>query len=235
MKFSSILSTIALITSTVIAYETTGNEVVDIVIDYSIKENPEISKNDVATWTNGDEVTLEYILENQEKSDITIIGVTGQFQNPVTNQIVTNLTTGKIGPITVASGEAVKFDQKINVDLIASNYELIPQIFIAHEDLIKVIPCRGQLMQISDKSISLFDPRLLFLELVLLVSFIGLAYVVYEIWGKQYLKFNNSTTVKVKKTAAKPAAVSQGSTTSGYDVNWIPEGHLKAKKSKKVN
>ena len=29
------------------------------------------------------------------------------------NEIVTNLTTGKVGPIAVPPGEAIKFDQKL--------------------------------------------------------------------------------------------------------------------------
>ena len=239
MKLSTIFTAFAATIATVAGYETTGSkQTVDILIDYIIKETPELSQNDVANWENGDTVTLQYVVNNNEESEITVVGVTGQFKNPVNNEIVTNLTTGKVGPIAVPPGEAIKFDQKINVDLIPANYELIPHVFIAQDSLIKVIPCRGQLATIVDAAVSFFDPRLIFLELVLLITFAGLIYVGYEIWGKQY--FKGVAPVKAKKVSAAKASspVASGpSTTSdtGYDTNWIPESHLKQKKTKKVN
>ena len=108
--FTAFAATIA----TVAGYETTGSkQTVDILIDYIIKETPELSQNDVANWENGDTVTLQYVVNNNEESEITVVGVTGQFKNPINNEIVTNLTTGKVGPIAVPPGEAIKFDQKL--------------------------------------------------------------------------------------------------------------------------
>ena len=83
-----------------------------------------------------------------------------------------------------------------------------------------------------------FRSKIDLLELVLLITFAGLIYVGYEIWGKQY--FKGVAPVKAKKVSAAKASspVASGpSTTSatGYDTNWIPESHLKQKKTKKVN
>ena len=55
-------------------------QTVDILIDYIIKETPELSQNDVANWENGDTVTLQYVVNNNEESEITVVGVTGQFK-----------------------------------------------------------------------------------------------------------------------------------------------------------
>ena len=67
--------------TTVAGYETTGSkQTVDILIDYIIKETPELSQNDVANWENGDTVTLQYVVNNNEESEITVVGVTGQFK-----------------------------------------------------------------------------------------------------------------------------------------------------------
>ena len=77
--FTAFAATIA----TVAGYETTGSkQTVDILIDYIIKETPELSQNDVANWENGDTVTLQYVVNNNEESEITVVGVTGQFKNP---------------------------------------------------------------------------------------------------------------------------------------------------------
>ena len=77
--FTAFAATIA----TVAGYETTGSkQTVDILIDYIIKETPELSQNDVANWENGDTVTLQYVVNNNEESEITVVGVTGQFKTP---------------------------------------------------------------------------------------------------------------------------------------------------------
>ncbi|KAI5952113.1 IRC22 [Candida theae] len=236
MKFFNIIAVLSASIASISAYETTGKETVDILVDYNIKETPEVSKNDVASWTNGEQITLQYTLNNNEETDVTVIGVTGQFLNPVTRQVVTNLTQGRIEPVAVAPGKSVRFEQSINVNLVPNNYELVPQVFIVQGDLVKLIPCRGQLASVLDKAISFFDPRLIFLEVVLLATFGGLLYLAYQVWGKSYVQ--GTAPVKVKKSVRSPSPVvssSAGSSTgAGYDVNWIPEGHLKQKRTKKV-
>ncbi|KAL6449885.1 IRC22 Increased recombination centers protein 22 [Candida maltosa Xu316] len=235
MKFSTIFTALAATIASVAAYETTGQKhTVDILIDYHIKETPDLSSTDVANWVNGDSVTLQYVVNNNEDKEIIVVGVTGQFKDPITEKIVTNLTTGKVGPINVAPGESIKFDQKINVDLIPNNYELIPHVFVAHDEVIKVIPCRGQLATIVDAAISFFDPRLIFLELVLLATFGGLLFAGYQIWGKSYIQ-GTAPVVKAKKGSSPAPSSSGASTGAGYDASWIPEAHLKQKKTKKVN
>ncbi|EER35196.1 conserved hypothetical protein [Candida tropicalis MYA-3404] len=233
MKFSTILTALTAVIATVAGYETSGKpHTVDILIDYSIKETPELSQNDVANWVNGDKYTLEYVVSNNEETEIAVVGVTGQFKNPVTNQIVTNLTTGQVGPITVAPGESIKFEQIVDVDLMANNYELFPYVFVAHDDLIKVIPCRGQLTSVVDATISFFDPRLILLELVLLVTFGAAAYFIYEIWGKQYLKGTAPVKVPARKSGSTVSKKGASATASGFDESWIPEAHLKKNKKK---
>lgn len=235
MRFFNIIAAFTVSIASVAAYQTTGKETVDILVDYTIKETPQLTKNDVASWTNGEAITLEYTINNNEESDVTVIGVTGQLLNPVTRQVVTNLTQGRIGPVAVPPGESAKFEQTININLVPNNYELVPQIFIVQGDLVKVIPCRSQLASVLDRAISFFDPRLIFLELVLLASFGGLIYLAYQIWGKNYVKGTAPVKVKSVKSPSPVVSSSAGSSTgAGYDVNWIPEGHLKQKRTKKV-
>ena len=49
------------------------------------------------------------IMKNQK----SLLLCNWSIQNPINNEIVTNLTTGKVGPIAVPPGEAIKFDQKL--------------------------------------------------------------------------------------------------------------------------
>lgn len=218
-----------------VAYEMTEEHPVDIVVDFQIRESPEIGASDVANWFNGDTVTIAYEVQNNEKSEVNIIGVTGQFKNPITGEIITNLTTGKVGPLAIASGESSGFEQTIGVNLIPGNYELVPFVFFAHEDVVKVLPVRGQLVTVADAPVSLFDPRLILVELILIASAAGALYLGYEIWGKKYIR--GTAPVQARKAASPSSGVSSGRGTpsgSSYDVNWIPEGHLKQTKTKKV-
>lgn len=241
MKFSTIVSTLAVIASTVInpvaAYETTNDQhAVDVLVDFQIVETPEVTNADVANWFNGDSMTLAYSIENNEQNPITVIGVTGQFKNPITGEVITNLTTGRIEPLAIEVGQTDGFEQVISVNLIPGNYELVPYIFFAEGEVIKALPVRGQLVTVAERPISLFDPRLILVELILVASAVGVLYIGYELWGKNYIR-GTAPVVAPKKAASPSSGVSSGRATpsgSSYDVNWIPEGHLKQTKTKKA-
>ena len=82
MKLSTIFTAFAATIATVAGYETTGSkQTVDILIDYIIKKHQNYLKT---TWPmgNGDTVTLQYVVNNNEESEITVVGVTGQFKTP---------------------------------------------------------------------------------------------------------------------------------------------------------
>ncbi|EGW32823.1 uncharacterized protein SPAPADRAFT_60166 [Spathaspora passalidarum NRRL Y-27907] len=241
MKFTSVLTLFTAAIASVSGYETTSEpNAIGILADYHIVQTPNIKSNDVANWINDETVTISYQIQNNEAEEITLIGVTGSYRDPTTGEIASNLTNARIDALVIEPGTSGSFEQDIAVNLIPGNYLLVPQIFLAHENQVKVLTVRGQLLTIDDAPISIFDPRLILLELVLLASLGGLAYLGYDIWGKQYFQ----GVVPVKAAAATPrkgaSPSSEGSSRSGtpsgssYDVNWIPEGHLKQKKTKKT-
>ena len=105
------------------------------------------------------------------------------------------------------------------------------RVYVAHEEKVKHVAIRGQLATVVEPNVSIFNPQLLFLELVLLATFAGFGYFVYEFWGKQYFKGTAPVAAKVKRAASPSSATASG---KAYDESWIPEAHLKQKKTKKA-
>lgn len=235
MKLSfSIITALVSVAASVIAApvdQEKTTESINFLVDYSISEFPQISNTDVAELTNGESISLEYTVTNNEDKEISVVGVSGSFRDPANGQIKTNLTAAAVGPVIVSAGESANFIQKIDLNLVANNYLLTPQIFVAVEEELKFIQARGQLASVSDVPISFFNPQLLFLEAVLLATIGGILYVVYDIWGKKYIAGTAPITKPVKKASSPSPAPSTG---KSYNAEWIPEGHLKQKKSKKA-
>ncbi|KAK6461141.1 increased recombination centers protein 22 [Scheffersomyces coipomensis] len=238
MKFSTLFaSVIAATTALVSAYEvdpTAEHNTINFFVDYAIKEVPKVRESDVAELNNGQSITIQYTAVNKEEFPVLVIGIGGTFNDPVTNEIVSNLTIGNIGPITIAPGESQNFEQKMSLNLVPNNYLINPQLFVAIDEQVILIPIRGQFATISDLPISFFNPQLLFLELVLIASFGGLLYFLYEAYGKQYINGTGPIALKAAKKAAAAAPSSGAGTSTALDDSWLPD-HLKQKKAKKAN
>mmetsp|Transcript_1897 Transcript_1897/g.1865 ORF Transcript_1897/g.1865 Transcript_1897/m.1865 type:complete len:238 (+) Transcript_1897:51-764(+) len=234
LSFSIITALVAVASSAIAApidpEKATGS--INFVVDYKISELPEITNTDVAELTNGEAISLQYSVENNEDKEISIVGVGGSFRDPANGNIKTNLTGAAVGPVLVPAGEKASFIQKIEVNLVADNYLLTPQIFVAVEDDLKFIQARGQLASVNDLPISFFNPQLLFLEAILVATLGGILYVVYDIWGKKYIE-GTAPIIKTSKKASSPSPISVA-TGKSYNSEWIPEAHLKQKKSKKA-
>lgn len=233
MKFSLMnIAAVAVSFLSVLAAPGSGEEVTEIkfVVDYSIAELPTIKNTDVAPLTNGEKVTLNYQVINNEEFNVTVVGVGGTLRDPTNGVIQANLTSAAVGPVIVDPSDSATFDQELLVDLVPGNYVLTPQLYVVYNDEIKLIQVRGQLAIIESLPISFFNPQLLFLEVLLLSTLGVIVYVVYSIWGKKY----------IQKTAPVSRQFPRGSSPSNatgksYDTEWLPESHLKQKKSKKAS
>ncbi|KAK6205144.1 uncharacterized protein RJT21DRAFT_137562 [Scheffersomyces amazonensis] len=236
MKFSSLFATaIAASSALVSAYKEDpvgGVNTINFFVDYSIKELPEVQATDVADIHNTETVSLFYTAKNDEDFPVLIIGVGGSVNHPVTGDIVSNFTVGQLGPITLGPGESESFEQKVSVNLVPGNYVINPQLYVAIDEQVRLIPIRGQVVTVTDFPISFFNPQLLFLELILIASFGGLIYFGYESYGKQYFAGTSPVAAAKIKKASSPS-ISTGA--AKLDESWLPESHLKQKKAKKAN
>lgn len=233
MKFSNIL--VGLVASLVsanvpVSDDIDGGQVLNFEVKYLIEEFPEVTSTDVAELTNGQSIHLKYTAVNHEDYAISIVGIGGSFRDPNTNEISHNLTNGQIGPITLGPGDSESFSQVLPLNVQPKNYVLAPQLFIAVNEELRVVPVRGQLAIVTDKALSIFNPQLLFLELVLLVSFAAVAYIAYEIWGRKYIQ--GTSPVAGKKKVVVPIEVNEPASGKSYNSEWLPQGHLKQQKKK---
>lgn len=196
-------------------------------VDYTIPSLPDVGARDLAQVYNGEEFSIAYSFTNNEDKEIVIVGVGGAFHDLETGAIKSNLTAQPVEALTVPAGESGSFTHRISLNLVPEEYIMVPQLFIAYDNDLKLVKARGQRTEVKDVPVSIFDPQLLFLEAVLLATFGGLAYIAYNIWGVQYFK-GTAPGPKPKRGAAAPASAA---TT---DSNWLPEGHTRQKKTKKA-
>lgn len=209
--------------------DTTGQTMtLQFAVDYSIPHLPNVGPRDLAEVYNGEEFSIAYSFTNNEDKDISIVGVGGAFHDVKTGAIKSNLTASPIEAVTVTPGESGSFSHKISLNLVPEEYILVPQLFIAFDNDLKLVQARGQRTEVKDVPVSIFDPQLLLLETILLATFAGLAYVAYNIWGKRY--FEGTTLVNKPKRGASPPVA----TAKSVDSDWLPEGHLRQKKTKKA-
>ncbi|PVH19066.1 hypothetical protein CXQ85_001361 [Candidozyma haemuli] len=154
--------------------ESTATELNDFELDYVIEEYKEVAHDSVAEMNSGEQIKLLYTLRNNEETDITIVGVGGSFKSLLTGDSIANLTSSAVGPVVVPPEGSSSIGQRITLDLEAGNYILSPQVFVAYKDELKAIQARSQLLVVKDAPLSLLDPQLLFLEVLLLAETSGM-------------------------------------------------------------
>lgn len=231
MKFSTILTGLLSLTSFVLSADAVADDekpkIVKFNADYIVKEHPEATAQDVVELFNGETVTLTYTVSNYDDVQISIIGVGGTFLDPQTNEVRSNITAGSVGPIVLEPGQSQQFSQAINLNLVSDSYVLAPLIYIYYGEEYMTVKPRLQLTTVSDVPISIFNPQLLFLEIVLLASLGGVAYFIYEAFGKSYIQGTAPVKKTFKANSDVGATISLGKT---FDSSWIPEGHIKKTK-----
>lgn len=205
------------------------SRVLEFDVDYTIKERPDASPTDIVKLYNGDAITLTYTFTNNDPEQVAVLGVGGSFRDSKTQEINTNITSASLGPVVIENGQSQQFSQVINVNLLPDSYVLSPLLYIALGEEFMTVSPRPQWTEVSDAPISFFNPQLLFLEFVLIVTFGGIGYILYELFGKKYFK---GTSVAPTKKASAPAGTSTATDGKSYDSSWIPQSHLKQKSKK---
>ncbi|WPK23652.1 hypothetical protein PUMCH_000894 [Australozyma saopauloensis] len=195
-------------------------------LSYIIENQPELGVQQVLEILNSDPLSIYYTLVNNEEHDITVMGLGGVFLSPLNGEPVVNITASSIGPIVIKSGEKDEFRQKVNLDMDTGNYVLVPNVYAAYQGKMKVVDARQQMVSVTEVPLSLLNPQLLFVELVMLAVVAGLVQFFYPSFLSNY--FKGTAPVKVPR-----AGKSSGSSTA-YDPNWIPKSHLSTTKKTKT-
>lgn len=201
-------------------------------IGYNIAGKPQ---SDVVEFFNGEEITLNYTLVNNEDLEVNVVGVGGNFANPTNGQVLANISDAKIGPIAIQPGEAKVFSQRIGINLPANNYLLTPGLYVVRDSSLALLGAKTQLAIVSEAPISLFSPQLLFLEF-LLVATLGVGvYFVYTNFGAAYFNTVAKTGAPAtKESSERPKITTTASGRKVVDESWLPENHIKKVNKRKA-
>ncbi|KAG7879052.1 hypothetical protein KL905_003553 [Ogataea polymorpha] len=206
-------------------FKPTEEKPFDLRVEYLIKDK-QTSPTELIGVENGETITIDYQFYNGEEDDCTILGVGGKLISPVTGDTLYNITATNIGPLSVGSQEVVSFSQKIGIDLNPDSYLVVPSIYVVFKEQIMMLGSRNQLIQVDDPNISIFNPKLLVLEVILAASVGGIVYFLYTLFGARYFGTVKKDARKQKLPATKPSKTAPAK----VDESWLPETHLKTKR-----
>lgn len=191
-------------------------ELTNFELDYVILEYPDVKDSELVQMWQGEQINVRHTITNQEDTDLTVVGLGGSFRDPITGEFKVNLTSNSVGPVVIEPGKSATVGQLITLDFLPGNYFLSPQVYVAFKDELKVIQARAQLAVIKDVPISLFNPQLLFLEVLFVALVGGVVYLMYP----TYFKPLSKRTASIKK-----GSTANSGSTSGYDPAWVPSHH----------
>lgn len=189
-------------------------------LTYVLEGNESAEPEELVEFLYSKPISIIHTLVNNEERELTVVGVGGRFLDPSNGKIMANITAVSLGPLSIPPGNSNSFRQIVNIKVNAGNYVLVPNVYMSYDESMKVMEARSQLLTVVEIPISLFNPHLLFVELVLVAVASFTMYFFYPNFLKNYFK----STAPVKVSGAR-------GTSSGYDPSWIPKTYLSGTKS----
>lgn len=190
---------------------------------------------DIGDIYNGETIELLYNMTSFEPELLTVVGVGGELIDPVSGYVAANITAAKIGPVEIPNNTPTAFSQKVGIQLSPGAYVLSPAVYVRYDDQFMMLTAATKLVNIKDAKVSLFNPKLIFAELVLGSTVAFVLYSIFQAYGAHYLAgvIPNSMLPADKKAAKKAAKVSSSaaSESSASDVEqWLPDTHKRISK-----
>lgn len=220
-----LLTALAAISSLSLIFASEVPLTANITTNIVISETSNFGK--LPEFVNDKETNVQFQFFNNENTSIHIAGYFGSFyyhkKGKIDDTPYANLTTSKIGPLAIEPGQNSTFDAKIMVNLPPDDFNLIISFFVGYQGEMIVIEADPIKVTISDPPVSFFDPKFLFVQLVLGLSVIGIGYALSNSYLIPYFESKKSDS-SLKKQIVEKKSVNPG--TKGYDESWIPSQHL---------
>lgn len=186
---------------------------------------------------NGIPKKVNVAIVNYEEDTIGIQFLGGSLWDPATNVNVRNLTQQVLG-VELPKGEKVDLPYNILVDMHPKDLRLnLQMVMRTPEQRLVTATAYNGTVSIVEQPMSLLDPQLLFLYLVILSGVAGAGYWAYNYW----LDTVNPKRKRGPRTAAakpvraeSPVAAATGVEGKKFDESWIPEHHIKRAASPKA-
>lgn len=213
---------------------------------------------------NGHPTQSVLSISNNEAAPVTVNFIGGSLWTPssslttppTTGQIIRNLTAVKYN-VEIPAGQKESLAYTFSSPVLAPQ-ELRLNLAAAVTDTkgtVHTVQAFNETVTVVEAETSLFDPQIIFLYLVLLGVFSGVAYFIYSTWieslfpqkrrggkGGERAKKSSMGSRKVEPAeqvavvGADGPAVTSGALAGGkgYDESWIPEGHIKRPEARRV-
>jgi len=184
---------------------------------------------------NGIPKKVNVTIVNNEEDAISVYLLAGSLWDPTTGINVRNLTQQFVN-IEMPKGETADFLYTILLDMHPRHLRLnLEAVLQTADQTLITTAIYDSIVWIVEQPMSLLDPQLLFLYLILLSCIVGTGYWAYNYW----LDTVNPKRKRGPRTATQPARVeSTAAAASGvdgkrFDESWIPEHHIKRATSPK--
>ncbi|KAI1976991.1 hypothetical protein LOZ53_002024 [Ophidiomyces ophidiicola] len=220
-----------------------------------VKEMPTINVNVSTTFPNSEvfgvklvnglptNAQLKFINNEPEPVTVSVIGGSlWTLSTPAQN--VRNLTTSRPG-IEVASNSEATIGYDISTELLPQDLALNLAAVVSRKDgLLFTIPAFDGPVSIVEPAMSIFDPQVIFLYVVVLGSFVGACYLFYTLWIAPYFPQKRKPAKahdRTKKSSRDQTGVDSGdqapetpAVAKSYDTEWIPAHHINRPEARKV-
>lgn len=184
----------------------------------------------VPVLTNGEERAVEFYVENKESKPVTIGAMGGGFYERTKKKTglkaAANLTTTEIGTHTIKAGEKYTIKHSLLSTLPPLDFDLKMFLLGEYEEQVARIEVEPIAVSVEDPPISIFDPKLIFVQIILGLTLSGIVYVVGTTYLKPYLEPKKKAHTSSSEASSKKVSGVKPN-EKGYDESWIPENHLK--------
>ncbi|KAL5604062.1 hypothetical protein BROUX41_002051 [Berkeleyomyces rouxiae] len=190
---------------------------------------------------NGNPTVARIELENQAAEPVQLAFVGGRLAAPASpDTVIVNLTTTQYGQL-VAAGETKAVEYAFELDMNAQDVLLnLVAVVADSQGQVYQVMAYNSTASIVEPPVSLLDPQILFLYLIMAGTFGGIGYLVYKTWvepmvappaPKRPQKAKKAVPVVIEPTSGDESGAANA---SGYDESWIPNHHITKPVSKRV-
>ncbi|KAI6155555.1 hypothetical protein BKA82DRAFT_4079946 [Pisolithus tinctorius] len=207
-----------------------------IAVANADSEEPEVSvvatfpeSNPFSQVVNGERNQIFLAIENKSDRNVTLQSIGGSFHHPETGTLVKNTTSLAYG-VPLLEGAKLQIPYAFHSEFKTGDLRLTIWLdHITEGEKYRVI-AYDSIVTIVEPEVSWFDFKLISTYLIVAAILGGGSYYAYL----TYLPVPKVKNPKRRQEGTTPAATATGTSTGGYDEDWIPVHHLKKPKAKKV-